>query len=305
MKSCATAALRIIPVSLFIISLLSSTATAAAEKHGMALPEDNYAKGWIKSEKLLRFDGNNLFDHIDGGAELFLEFGFDELLVQRYKLQRSEAGDEIALEVYRMESPEAALGIYLNKCGKETPIRGIKARNSGDRYQINVLKGSCFLEINNFGGEESLLPVMVRLAQRTLATIPKGHKVTLLDRLPKENFVAGSGLLIRGPYALQPIFTFGRGDVLHLGGRVFGAVGDYIGAQGELYTRILIFYPNPQAASTAFANLVDNLDPYLTILDREQKSLTFEDYREKFGIVELRDRTIEMKINLSERPAGD
>lgn len=305
MKSSASAPLRVIPTSLFIFFLFSCTTTAVAARPGIAFPGDNYAEGWVKSERLLRFERNNLFDYIDGGAELFLEFGFNELLVQRYKLQEGEGDNEIGLEVYQMESSEAAMGIYLNKCGKETPMRGIKARNSGDRYQISVLKGSCFLQVNNFGGEEGFLPAMVKLTQGILATIPKGHNVTLLNHLPTENFVEGSGLIIRGPYALQPIFTFGSGDVLQLGGKVFGVVGDYVGTDGDVYTRILILYSEPKIASMAFANLADNLDPYLTILDRRQKAFTFEDYREKFGIVELRDRTIEIKINLSERPAED
>src|SRR4030066_305738 len=103
--------------------------------------------------------GGNLFDYIDGGAEIFLEFGFDRLLVQDYRKEDSEIG----LELFQMESPESALGIYLMKCGAETPIDGVPARNSGDKTQFTILKGATFVHINNPDGRESLLPMMVDL----------------------------------------------------------------------------------------------------------------------------------------------
>lgn len=293
-------------ISFLFLVFVFSVEAAIGSKADLTFPEDNYVAGWVKSERTLRFEKSNLFDYIDGGAELFLEFGFEKLLVQRYKRDREqgEGDEEIALEVYEMESPEAALGIYLNKCGKETPIKGVKARNSGDPYQFSVVKGNCFLQINNFGGDEKLMPVMVKLTQRALARIPKGHSVTLLKRLPKKGLVAGSGLIIRGPYALQPIFTFGRGDVLQLGGKVFGVAADYVGANGDVYTRILIFYPESKAALSALDNLVNNLDPYLEIQSRWQKGFTFEDYRSKFGIVELKDATMDIEINLQKARRG-
>ena len=52
-----------------------------------------------------------LSTHINGGAELFLEFGFEEM-----QLLTSTADEvELTAELYRMRDPEAALGIYLAK----------------------------------------------------------------------------------------------------------------------------------------------------------------------------------------------
>jgi hypothetical protein len=291
--------------SLSLVLLFSFEASAVLlvpveARADVAFPEDNYVPGWAKSGEALRFQQSNLFDYIDGGAELFFEFGFEKLLVQRYKNGNGKGDEEIALEVYEMESPEAALGIYVTKSGKETPVNSIKARNSGDRYQFSVVKGSCFVQINNFGGDEKLMPVMVKLTQQTLASIPKGHSVTLLNRLPKKGLVAGSGLIIRGPYALQPIFTFGQGDVLQLEGKVFGVVGDYVGRSGDVYTRIFIFYPQPRAALSAFSYLMSHLDPYLEVVSKWHRGLMFRDYRNKFGTVELKDDVMEIQIGLSE-----
>lgn len=263
------------------------------------LPKDNFVKGWLKSCQTLRFTKNDLYGHINGGAELFLEFGFNELLVQRYE----KGGEEITLEIYIMDSPDAALGIYLMKCGNETPIKDIPARNSANRYQFVLVKGDYFILVNSFSGNEALIPVMVELTKNTLAAIPQGNPVKLLEYLPKENLVAGSERIIRGPYALQPIFTFGKGDIFKLGGKIFGVVGDYNNSKGKAFcTRIIIPYPQEEDALSAYKNLIEKLDPYLKIINKSEKELIFKDYSAKFGKVKLNNNVIEIIISLSEKP---
>jgi hypothetical protein len=260
------------------------------------------------SGRALRFAASNLYDYIDGGAELFLEFGFEELSVYAYR--RDE--EEVTLEMYRMSNSEAALGIYLMRCGDETPIPGVRARNSGDRFQFSVLKGSHFIQVNSFEGKESLIPVMVALTQRALQGIPEGDSVTLLSRLPQAGLVPASELIVRGPYALQPVFTFGKGDVLQLGGEVFGLVGDYflegassedsVAQAGDTYTRIVIPYPDGKTSLSAYRNLTENLDAHLVVLQECHNGFTFRDYREKFGAARIDGTVLELTVNLPKEP---
>ena len=280
---------------LTICLILASFAETMADS---IIPKNDFVAGWTQSESLLRFEAGNLYSRIDGGAELFLEFGFKELLVQDY----SKGDGEISLEIYRMESPEAALGIYLAKCGEETHIEGIAARNTGNRYQFIIAKGSCFIQIDNFSGDSTYIPVMIELAKQSLTAIPEGNPVTLLDNLPKTNLVHGSERIIRGPYGLQAIFTFGKGDVLQLDGKVYGVVGDYSSDSSVAFTRIVISYPNTKKAASAYENLLINLDSYLKVLNNWESGFVFEDYRNKFGIVEITGQTIEIRINLLKKP---
>lgn len=262
------------------------------------LPDDNFVTGWTTSGKTLRFVGADLFNYIDGGAELFHEFGFKQLLAQGYKQQ----GSEILLEVYQMESPEAALGVYLMKCGEETPIEKINTRNSGNKYQFMMVKGSYFILINSFAGSEKLIPVMTSLAQQTLKFIPAERPIKILDNLPKQNLIVGSELLVRGIYGLQPIYTFGEGDILQLNGETFGIIGEYKDAENGKYTLIIINYKNSNNSSAVFSNLLINLDPYLTVLDKWENGFIFKDFQNKFGLAILKDAVIQIKIKLDKKP---
>ena len=263
-----------------------------------ALPE-HLISGWARAGPLKEFQGGNLFDLIDGGAEIFLEFGFDRLFVQHYKKENSE----IVLELFQMESPESALGIYLMKCGVETPIEGVPARNSGDKTQLTILKDRAFIHVNNLDGREALLPVMVDLARGLLKFIPQGEPVTLLDELPQEGRVTGSERLIRGPYALQSVFTLGEGDPLGLQGKVFALAADYRDQAGEPSTRLIIPYPDELRAAAALQNLLDNLDSYLKVIEKRDRGFTFVDFRRKTGTVERNGSQLEIRLNLIARPS--
>jgi len=264
----------------------------------LRLPEDGFFEGWIKSEKMRRFVRANLYDYIDGGAELFLEFGFEDLTIQPYR----KGNQEISLEVYRMESGEAALGIYLMKCGLETSLTEIPARNSVDKLQFLVVKNNYFLMINNFKGEDALIPVMISLAQKILEQIPEGTPVRILSLLPQEKLIPGSQRLLRGPLALQSIFTLGEGDILRLKGLIFGVSGRYVSEDGSSHTQIIVAYPNEEEAQAAFLHLRSNLDPYLKVLNRKEHTFQFEDYKKQYGIVSLKAPVMEIKVNLSELP---
>jgi len=283
--------LRILLIS-FILALSSSSVA------GIDLPGNDVSPGWVKSGSLLRFPKDDLFNHINGGAELFLEFGFVELQMQHYQ----NGNQEIVLEVYRMDSPEAALGIYLMKCGQETPLPEISARNSGSSFQVIFVKGNFFVQLNNFEGNDALIPVLVALAQAILSNIPETPSVDLFQHLPELNRVPGSELIIRGMYGLQPIFTFGEGDILQFRGRHFGVVGDYRDAGGAEYTQIFVLYADSSEASAAFGHLQSNLDSYLEIISSAGRAFTFKDFKRQFGLAACSENRIHLIIHLHDEP---
>lgn len=258
------------------------------------LPGDCFAPGWEKSEALRTFTGQDLFNHIDGGAELVLEFGFVMLQVQTY----GDGKSELTAGVYEMESPASALGIYLMKMGKETPFAGIGARNSSEDAQLTILKGRYFIQIDNLGGVPAPRAAAIALAKALLAVIPAEKAPSVLDQLPAEGRVPGSERLIRGPYGLQPYFTLGEGDILSMGGRIFGALADYAAADGTTFTRLLVTYSDSKAAAAVVANLKANLDPYLKITADRPDGFDFVDYQAKKGKVTRTSRVLEIRFKI-------
>ena len=281
------------------ILLLTAFGFGQASTKDIKLPGSGFFPGWKTNGAPRTFVRTDLFNHIDGGAELFLEFGFDRVTVQRYIKGKAD----IVLEAYEMESPDAALGIYLMKCGAETPLPGVPGRNSSEAAQFTILKANYFVLINNPEGDKATIPAMTALAASFLGPIPALPPAPhLWDSLPKEKRIVGSERLIRGPIGLQPYYTFGEGDILGLGGKIFGVLANYDEGGGQASTRLSVLYPGAAQARNVFLSLRANLDPYLKILDGRETVFSFVDFRERYGLIRLIGAKIEIAFHLPVRP---
>jgi hypothetical protein len=267
---------------------------------GLEIPSGDFAEGWQVKGATRTFNRNGLYGHINGGSELFLEFGFDVLTVQRY----GRGDDEVALEAYKMTSPEAALGIYLMKCGKESPVEGIPGRHTGDAYQLMSLYGNYLLVVNNYSGKKEMAPVMRSLLLAAQKKVDFVKPADVLAPLPTKGRIAGSERLIRGMYSLASLYTLGDDDILLLKGEIFGAAADYQLESGGSYTRIVIVYPGKKEARGALAHLKANLDSYLTIVAEDPSNLSFKDYQGKFGTVVVAEGTMTISVNLPKSPTS-
>ncbi len=259
------------------------------------LPEPGFAPGWATAGPARAFTGQDLFNQIDGGAELFLEFGFVRLRLQSYARGESE----LTLNAYEMEGPAPALGIYLMKMGRETPFPEVAARNSSEEVQLTVLKGRYFVQVDNLGDAPATRAEAAALANAFLAGIADEPVATPLDALPAEGRQPGSERLIRGPYGLQPYFTFGEGDILSLGGRVFGALAGYRAPDGGTFTRLIVPYPDASAAAAALAHLRANLDPYLKVTADRAGGFDLLDYQARRGTVERTGAVLDLRFNIA------
>lgn len=263
-----------------------------------AVPEPGFAPGWAKAGPLRTFTGQDLFNQIDGGAELFLEFGFARLRLQAYARDKAE----LTLNAYEMEGAASALAIYLMKMGRETPFSEIAARNSGEEAQVAIVKGRYFIQVDNLGNVPASKAEVAALANAFLAGVAEESAPTPLDALPAEGKVPGSERLIRGPYGLQPYFTFGEGDILQFGGKIFGVVASYREGPNAVFLRFIIPYAEETQAGSVYDNLFAHIDPYLKVLETREGAFVFEDHRGRFGIVERKGSNLDIRVNLDLRP---
>jgi hypothetical protein len=283
--------------SIPLLLILSAVAGFAAGDVAL-LPRSGFLGDWSVEASPRVFSGSALYGHIDGGAEIFFEFGFEEATVQRY---RSKAG-EVVVDCYRMTDPVAALGIYLGRCGKETPDHAFGERHTLGRYQLMFVRDRYFVIIDNPGGAPALVPTLTQFARAIAARFPPSRTLNALDELPGQDLIEGSQRLIRGPVALEAIATLGRGDILQLGRRITAAAADYTGPDGK-HTLVVVTYPDAKAAAAALGNLAANLDPEIDALARTDTRLVFRDYDGTFGTASVAGDHLEIQLHLQRQPA--
>ncbi len=281
-----------------LITLLLSPAVRAAGDPSF-LPPDGFAGGWNRHEATRTYRGAELYGHIDGGAELFLEFGFEDLTLQRYR----QGEDEFVVEVYRMGDPSAALGIYLMKCGRETPAAGFPERHTAGRYQLDFVKGSQYVLVTNVRGTAELQPALLEFGKFVAAALPPSSGEALPDLLPREGRVEGTLRILRGPYALQKVAgSLGDGDLLQLEGKITAVACDYRQPGDAVSTRLVAEYPTEASARAALGHLLLRLDPRIKVLGAGEDRLVFGDPAGKFGEAAVTGRRLEVQFDLPSKP---
>ncbi len=280
-----------------VFGLLVACAVSSAQDDAQLMPGDNVVAGWKKVETTRRFTQADLYGYIDGGAEVFLEFGFEQLTVQKYR----NGSDDYSVEAYRMTDPVAAMGIYLMKIGKETPTPSLRERHTANKNQLFFVRNRYFVVVNNLSGKEALAPLEVKFASAVAAKLPPATPVAELKSLPAAGLVPGSVRLSRGAYALQAVYTLGEGDILQLGHKLVAVSGDYKTPQGS-YTLIRAEYNDAAQATRAFDYLRKNLDQYLKLVEQKPERFVFQDYAKKFGVASVAGQRLEIRVKLPQKP---
>ena len=87
------------------------------------------------------YEGKALYGYIDGGADLYREYGFIRLTVQELTLD----GGEYTVEIYRMTDDSAAYGIYCVAGPSEEGPLG--PHSAVTPHQARFASGSCFVRV--------------------------------------------------------------------------------------------------------------------------------------------------------------
>jgi len=275
--------------------LLSLAAVAAGD--GALLPANEFAPGWAKEGQPRIYEGEALYDHIDGGGEAFLELGFEACTLQRYR----RGPETLVVEIYRMSDTAAALGIYLASCGLETPDPALGERHTVGRNQLLLTKGRYYLVITSPEASPGM-PKVLSVSGRSVAeSLPTADPPAYLALLPKEGLEPGSLRIVRGPIGLQSLVTLGEGDILLLERKATAVAGDYK-EKGGLVTLIVVEYPSGQAAKEALHHLTRKLDSTLSPVSASDEGLLFKDPKGRYGKASVEGTRMTLRLGLAAKP---
>jgi len=174
--------------TVLLASLLLLVVAAPQAGAGDPVLDPLAAKGeWRLLEPVRTFGPGNLYEEIDGEAELVLPYGMERLTVAVLG-RTARPGSEVQLELYRMASPRDAYGIWsqYRYPGQETlrisPSEAIVSDTSAD-----VFRGETFVRVRSKPGDGSRNDV-VRIASEIVALLPGSgsppEEATALDGLP-------------------------------------------------------------------------------------------------------------------------
>ncbi len=131
-----------------LLSLLLSVAPWAQPAFGAAqAPAFTFpaVDGWALASQPQIFAPDNLYDYIDGGADLYLKYEFQELQVAEYRNKQAS----VTAEVYRHRDPIHAFGIYSQERLPSGDFLAIGAQGYYESTVLNFLKGSYYVKLSS------------------------------------------------------------------------------------------------------------------------------------------------------------
>lgn len=211
--------------SFMMISLIGSHCVRKTNGGGYIsyyLPASNGLKDWKPVGQPQKFEGEDLFLYINGGAEIYHEYGFTQVITQEY---RNKKGKTINLELYEMEDSSSAYGIFTFKKGDI----GQKIRIGNDafleEYYLNFWKGNVLVTVTGFDSERETMDGLISIAEATDARIKtQGQKPPLPVLLPRKNLNVNSIKYVKGNLGLVNHYAF---DSENIFGVKEGITGDY------------------------------------------------------------------------------
>ncbi len=147
------------------------------------------------------FNGNSLWGYINGGADLYLEYGFDNLTLHLFQYNN----EQIKIELYRMTSNEAVFGIFsvsFNKCKDfELPTKYFCINN----YHVQIARGKYYISIINETGKKETLEYCIEIAKKLIIQIDDGFEFPNFLRQNIESVQFKNIKLFKGELGLQNI----------------------------------------------------------------------------------------------------
>ena len=160
--------------------------------------------GWKITQDDPVYNANNLWDVIDGAADLYLEYAFIDLHIARYI---STDSIEVKVELYRHASNEDAFGMYSQE--RDTGYNFIPMGVEGYLQQgvMNFITGSYYIKLSTFQTgiktNNALQAIGKKLAEhlkqkntmpRLFQVFPKERKLPHTEQYVARNFLGYSFL---------------------------------------------------------------------------------------------------------------
>ena len=151
---------------------------------------------WGLSEEIQSYFPESLFEYINGAAESYLSYDFEELLVAQFEKRATEA--MLTLEIYDMGSPLNAFGIFSAERYPDNESVPVGDLGYVESEALNFVSGRYYVKLLGFGSGEETGKVLLSFAEAVSSRVKGGGSLPpLLELFPARNLVPRSEKFIK------------------------------------------------------------------------------------------------------------
>ncbi len=167
------------------------------------LPEKIDSLHIERSSEIQTFEGEALFEHINGGAEIYHQYAFIEVATAYYL--RGET--EISVDIYRFASEDNAYGLYTTIRPDNPAIVQLGVEGFATETTMDFVKGMYVVKLTGFEESPETASAIIDLARvvdglipgttnrpGAFSLFPPDNRTVASDRIHAESFLGQSSL---------------------------------------------------------------------------------------------------------------
>lgn len=209
--------------------------------------------GWKTSGVDRIFNEETLYDYIDGGAELFLSFGFTKVFNRIYSRDNQP---DIIVDIFYMNTSYDAFGVFSHSVGKIENDFGQQSQRT--KGAIVFWKNNFYISILSSLETEELKSVITEIALLLDKAIPeKGPLPDVLKYLPEHSLNKTSIHYFRHYVWLNSHCFISNENILNINQSTHGVLAQY-SDKDDKAVLLIIEYPNSADASAAKEKFIKN-----------------------------------------------
>lgn len=223
------------------------------------LPEQS--NEWSK-ESDQYFNNGNLYDYIDGAAELYLSYGFNTVISRRYACQDEM---DIVVEIFDMKEARDAFGVFTNMREKNQHEFGQGSQQI--EGSLIFWKDHYFISLSTHSSTGKSQAAVRKIAVFVDDAIPNEAPVPEIMGLLTEKDLVPEGYCYFHHYIwLNSYYFIANYNILDVNDRTNGIIAKYGPAHKRSYL-LLIQYPDEKAAQVAYDKFITEFSPELKTAD--------------------------------------
>jgi hypothetical protein len=244
-------------ISIFLMSnlLFSVTADNREDNNPASILPEQY--GSYKLSDKLNYTGEDLFDYINGGAEVYLSYGFIGMSGCKYQSESEQ--NQVTVEIYEMTHAKNAYGVFTQGWDKEEYEYGQGSLSFNDC--IIFWKDRYFVVINTHKVTTESTDALRHLASLVDSSIPgKGEIPEIMGDLPKQDLVIAGYQYFHHYIWLNSYYFIADFNIINIGEQTDAVLAKYGPADDRRYL-LLVEYTDPAAAKSAHGQLKEKFIP--------------------------------------------
>jgi len=186
------------------------------------LPKEDALAGWQPLTEAATYHRENLFNLVDGQADAFFAYGFEQVVTRRYQ---NADGIFVNVEIWQLATSADAYGLFReDRAGQPVKI-GVEGDADPGR-RLAFWQDRYFASVSASGSISD--DVLRDIANGIASQLPAGGTApNIVSRLPAENRVEGSLLFFHEEISIQNEVWLGGENLLGLSPQTNGALARY------------------------------------------------------------------------------